>query len=330
MKVLVTGGAGYVGSHTVMELRRLGHQVVAFDDLSEGHAGALGDCPLVRGSLADEARVEAALRDSGAEAVMHFAASAYVGESVEDPQKYYYNNVVNSLGLLRAMRRAGVDRIVFSSSCTLYGVPDRVPITEDQPVRPINPYGHTKAAVEWALADYARAYGLKYAALRYFNAAGAAPDGSIGEDHEPETHLIPLVIQAALGKRDTIKIFGTDYPTPDGTCIRDYVHVMDLASAHVMAMEALDARGAMVYNLGTGRGHSVREVIESVRRVSGRDFRVEQAPRRPGDPPELVGSSQKIRAELGWQPRYVELDEIVRTAWRWHSAHPDGFGDRGG
>lgn len=327
MNVLVTGGAGYVGSHALPELKRAGHTPVVFDNLSEGHAAAVGDARLIRGDLRDEAQIASALEESGAEAVMHFAASAYVGESVEDPQKYYFNNTVNSLRLLRAMLTVGVDKLVFSSSCTLYGVPDEVPITEDQPVRPINPYGRTKAAVENALSDYAEAYGLKYASLRYFNAAGAAPDGSIGEDHDPETHLIPLVIHAALGKRDHIAIFGTDYPTPDGTCIRDYVHVTDLATAHVAAMEALDERPVMIYNLSTGRGASVREVIETVGRVSGREIKVVEADRRAGDPPELVGSPQKVRRELGWEPRYPELEQVVETAWRWHSTHPDGFED---
>jgi UDP-glucose-4-epimerase GalE len=325
MNVLVTGGAGYVGSHTLVELRRAGHTPIVFDNLSEGHAPAVGECRLITGDLADEDQVAGALEETDADAVMHFAASAYVGESVEDPEKYYFNNVVNSLRLLRAMRRTGVDRIVFSSSCTLYGVPESVPITEEFPVQPINPYGRTKAAVENALSDYAEAYGLKYASLRYFNAAGAMPDGSIGEDHDPETHLIPLVIHAALGKRGNIAIFGTDYPTRDGTCIRDYVHVLDLATAHVMAMEALDERQVMIYNLSTGEGHSVREVIETVKQVSGRDFAVVEADRRPGDPPALVGSSARIRNELGWEPDYPQLEQVVATAWRWHSEHPDGF-----
>jgi UDP-glucose 4-epimerase len=325
MNVLVTGGAGYVGSHALIELRRAGHTPVVFDNLSEGHAEAVGESRLIRGDLADEEQIVAALEDTGADAVMHFAASAYVGESVEDPQKYYFNNVVNSLRLLRAMRRVGVSRLVFSSSCTLYGVPETVPITEDLPVQPINPYGRTKAAVEGVLSDYARAYGLRYASLRYFNAAGAAPDGSIGEDHDPETHLIPLVIYAAMGRRDRIAIFGTDYPTPDGTCIRDYVHVLDLATAHVMAMEALDDRPTMIYNLSTGRGHSVREVIDVVRAVTGKEFDVVEAGRRPGDPPELVGSPGQVRSELGWQPEYTSLERIVETAWSWHSTHPEGY-----
>ncbi|MHC4479871.1 MAG: UDP-glucose 4-epimerase GalE, partial [Planctomycetota bacterium] len=270
--------------------------------------------------------IEAALTESAAEVVMHFAASAYVGESVEDPQKYYFNNVVATLKLLCAMRRRGVERFVFSGSCTVYGVPDEVPITEEAPVRAISPYGRTKAAVEGILADYAAAYGLRYASLRYFNAAGAALGGQIGEDHAPETHLIPLVIFAALGKREGISIFGTDYPTPDGTCVRDYVHVLDLAQAHVMAMEALDERGVMIYNLSTGRGHSVREVIEVVRQVSGRDFPVKEAPRRPGDPPALVGSPEKSKHELAWEPRHPQIEQIVGSAWQWHSTHPDGFG----
>jgi len=327
MRVLVTGGAGYVGSHALLVLRQSEHEPVVFDNLSEGHARAVGDCPLIRGDLADESQVLAALGDTGAEAVMHFAASAYVGESMTDPEKYYTNNVVNTLNLLRAMRRARVNRFVFSSSCTIYGVPARVPITEDSPIDAVNPYGRTKAAVEGMLADYASAYGLRYASLRYFNAAGAALDGSIGEDHEPETHLIPLVIFAALGKRDSVSIFGTDYPTPDGTCVRDFVHVMDLASAHVLALEALDERPVMVYNLSTGWQHSVREVIEVVRGVSGRDFRIVEAPRRPGDPPVLVGSYDRIARGLGWEPRLPDVGQIVRTAWAWHSAHPNGFGD---
>jgi len=327
MNVLVTGGAGYVGSHTVQELVRAGHRPAVFDNLSEGHAAAVTDCPLIQADLGEEGAIELALAETGAEAVMHFAASAYVGESVEDPQKYYMNNVVNTLRLLRAMRRVGVERFVFSSSCTVYGEPERMPLTEDMPVATLSPYGRTKAIVEGILADYAAAYGLRCAALRYFNAAGADPEGRIGEDHDPETHLIPLVIQAALGKRPSIAVFGTDYPTPDGTCIRDYVHVTDLGTAHVMALEALDERGVMVYNLGTGTGHSVREVIEVVKRVSGRDFPVVEAPRRPGDAPELVGSAERVSRELGWTPRYAALEQIVEHAWRWHSVHPDGFGD---
>jgi len=325
MKVLVTGGAGYVGSHALLELNDAGHEPVVLDDLREGHAEAVGDCELIRADLADEAAVLSALKKSDAEAVMHFAASARVGASVENPEEYYCNNVVNTLKLLAAMREAGVIRFVLSSSCAVYGMPETVPITEDSPISPVNPYGRTKATVEWVLNDYAEAYGLRYASLRYFNAAGAAPDASIGEDHDPETHLIPLIMAAALGQGDKVSIFGADYPTSDGSCIRDYVHVMDLGRAHVLALEALGERPVMIYNLSTGRGYSVREVIETVRRVSRRDFPVEEAPRRPGDPPELVGSNAKITAELGWRPRFRSLEDIVRTAWHWHSSHPHGF-----
>jgi len=326
MKVAVTGGAGYVGSHVLVELKKAGHEPIVLDNLSVGHAEAVRDCPLVRLDLADEERVFQCLRESGAKALMHFAASAYVGESVREPEKYYFNNLVNSLKLLRAARRAGIERFVFSSSCTVYGVPERLPITEDFPVRPISPYGRTKAAVEAALADYAQAYDLRYASLRYFNAAGALPDGSLGEDHRPETHLIPLAIQAALGLRECVSIYGTDYPTPDGTCVRDYVHVLDLGTAHVRALETLETRRAAVYNVGTGRGHSVLEVLETVREVSGREVPVTAAPRRPGDPPVLVSSPERIRRELGWEPAFASLREIVETAWRWHSSHPQGFG----
>ena len=325
MNVLVVGGAGYVGSHALIALKEAGHTPVVFDNLSEGHPQAAGDCAFIRGDLGDEEQVAAALEETAAGAVMHFAASAYVGESVEDPEKYYFNNVVNTLSLLRVMRRIGVDRFVFSGSCTIYGMTEKWPITEDFPIQPISPYGRTKAAIEGILADYAHAYGLRYASLRYFNAAGAAPDGVIGEAHDPETHLIPLVIAAALGQREGISIFGTDYPTPDGTCVRDYVHVMDLAAAHVMALEALDERPVMVYNLSTGGGQSVREVIDVVKEVSGRDFTVSEVPRRPGDPPVLVGSPDKIARELGWEPQYAAIETVVETAWRWHSAHPNGF-----
>jgi len=326
MKVAVTGGAGYIGSHALVELEKAGHQPVVLDNLSAGHPQAVRRCSLIRVDLSDEASVLRALRQSGAQAVMHFAASAYVGESAQAPEKYYFNNVVNTLKLLRAMRQAGVDRFVFSGSCTVYGIPDKTPITEDFPLRPISPYGHTKATVEGILEDYAAAYGLRYASLRYFNAAGAMPDGSLGEDHDPETHLIPLVIAAAMGKRDRLTIFGTDYPTPDGTCVRDYVHVLDLATAHVSALEALDGRPVMVYNLGTGCGHSVREVIETVEDVSGLKVPAQEGPRRPGDPPALVSASDKVRRELEWEPAYGSLRQIVETAWKWHSTRPGGYG----
>lgn len=327
MKVGVTGGAGYIGSHAVYELQEAGHEPVVLDNLSEGHRSSVTGCEFTRIDLSDENGVKNVLEQADLDAVMHFAASAYVGESAENPQKYYFNNVVNTLKLLRAMRAVGISRFVFSGSCTVYGIPEESPITEDFPLQPISPYGRTKAAIEGVLTDYAEAYGLQYASLRYFNASGAMPDGSRGEDHSPETHLIPIVIEAAMGKRQCVTIFGTDYPTPDGTCIRDYIHVLDLGSAHVMALEALDKHAPMIYNLGTGTGHSVREVIDAVQEVSGRKVPVEDGKRRPGDPPALVSNPQKVHSEFGWEPRYPDLSTIVETAWKWHSTHPDGYED---
>ncbi len=319
MNVLATGGAGYVGSHCVKLLRETGHTPVVFDNMSEGHEGAVSDCEVVRKDLRNEDAVRQALRDYDIDGVMHFAASAYVGESVEKPEKYYYNNVVNTLGLLAAMRQEGVDRLVFSGSCAVYGVPDELPIREDFPFKPVSPYGRTKAAVEWILEDYAEAYGLKYASLRYFNAAGAALDGSIGEDHDPETHLIPVVLEAAAGERDYIEIFGTDYDTPDGTPIRDFIHVNDLASAHVAALKQLGRAedDYLAYNLGTGEGHSVREVIETCKEVTGIDIPVREGDRRPGDPPELVADPHKGLADLNWSPEMSDLGPIVETSWNW-------------
>jgi UDP-glucose 4-epimerase len=327
MNILVTGGAGYIGSHAVRLLSRAGHEVWVYDNLSLGHRLAVPVGRLIEGELADRQRLDAALREREIEAVMHFAAFALVGESMSDPAKYYQNNVVASLSLLEAMRAAGVSKIVFSSTTATYGEPKRIPITEDEPQQPINPYGFAKLVIERALADYARAYGFSYAALRYFNAAGASPEGDLGEDHAPESHLIPIVLQAALGQRERITIFGDDYPTPDGTCIRDYIHVDDLAAAHLKALERLEQGRGLQLNLGTGRGQSVREVIEACRRVSGRAIAVEIGPRRPGDPPELVADSRKAQAVLGWRPRYLDLQEIVETAWRWHSTHPEGYED---
>jgi UDP-glucose 4-epimerase len=258
---------------------------------------------------------------------MHFAAFAYVGVSVREPAKYYHNNIVGTLTLLNAMRDAGVDRIVFSSTCATYGNPQRVPITEDHPQNPISPYGFTKLAIEHALADYARAYKLGYAALRYFNASGAAADGTIGEDHDPETHLIPLVLQVALGQREHAEIFGTDYPTPDGTCIRDYIHVDDLATAHLAALEQLKPGDELKLNLGTGQGASVKQVIDHCREVTGHPIPVREAPRRPGDPPELVADPSAAKRALGWEAKYKDVRPIIDTAWRWHSKHPHGYGD---
>jgi UDP-glucose 4-epimerase len=327
MRILVTGGAGYIGSHAVRLFLSRGHDVWVYDNLAEGHRRAVPADRLLVGDLAEVQRLDHALMLHRIEAVVHFAAFAYVGESVRDPGKYYQNNLVNTLNLLECVRRHGIGRFVFSSTCATYGVPERVPIAEDEPQRPINPYGAGKLAVERALADYAPAYGLGYAALRYFNAAGASPDGTLGEDHDPETHLIPLVIQAALGKRPHIEVFGTDYPTPDGTCVRDYIHVDDLAEAHLLALEAIQPGQGLRYNLGTGRGYSVREVIRTVEEVTGKPVPVKEGPRRPGDPPVLVAAAEKVRRELGWQPRYTELRPIVETAWNWHRNHPRGYAD---
>jgi len=326
VNVFVTGGAGYIGSHVVRLLLEAGHRVRVYDNLSEGHAAAVPEETLVRGDLMDAQRLVEAL-DEGFDCVMHFAAHCYVGESMINPEKYYITNVVAGLRLLTAMRQAGVRRIVFSSSAATYGEPEQIPITEEHPQNPINAYGQTKLDFEHALGFYAGAYGLGYASLRYFNAAGAAPDGAIGEDHDPETHLVPVVLQVALGQRKSVQIFGTDYPTRDGTCVRDYIHVCDLAQAHILAMERIEPGKGGWYNLGNGSGYTVREVLQVARKVTGRKIPAEVGPRRPGDPPELVASSEKIMRELGWKPRYPDLEMIVETAWRWHEAHPDGYGD---
>lgn len=325
MAILVTGGAGYIGSHAVKLFLDRGHDVWVYDNLSLGHRAAVPAERLIVGDLADGARLDQFLLGQRIEAVVHFAAFALVGESVKHPAKYYQNNLVNTLTLMDQMRRNGIARIVFSSTCATYGVPEKSPIDEDTPQRPINPYGNSKLAVERALRDYATAYGWGVAMPRYFNAAGAAPDGSIGEDHDPESHLIPIVIQAALGKRPAVEIFGTDYPTPDGTCVRDYIHVDDLAEAHLLALEKLQPGRVMAVNLGTGHGASVREVIRAVEDVTGRKVPVREGPRREGDPPFLVAAAERARQELGWQARYTELRRIVETAWNWHSRHPDGY-----
>jgi len=326
VKILVIGGAGYVGSHAVRLLSRSGHDVWVYDNLSFGHRAAAPAGRLIEGDLLDQPKLEAALKEHAIDAVMHFAAFALVGESVSHPDRYYRNNVIGSLAVLEAMRAAGVWRIVFSSTTATYGAPKKIPITEDELQLPINPYGFTKLVVEHALADYARAYGFAYAALRYFNAAGASPDGDLGEDHTPESHLIPITLQVALGQRPAITVFGNDYPTPDGTCIRDYVHVDDLATAHLAALERLEPGKGLKLNLGTGRGHSVRQVIDACRRISGHAIPELEGERRPGDPPELVADSSRAQAQLGWRPKYVEINEIVSTAWRWHSTHPHGYG----
>jgi UDP-glucose 4-epimerase len=327
MRILVTGGAGYIGSHAVRLFLSRGHDVWVYDNLSMGHRAAVPAERLIVGDLGEPARLDQALVAHRIEAVVHFAAFAYVGESVGQPGKYYQNNLVNTLNLLDAMRRLHIDRIVFSSTCATYGVPGKVPITEDEKQKPINPYGNTKLAVEMALADYAAAYNWGFAALRYFNASGASPDGDIGEDHEPETHLIPLVLQAVMGQRPAVTVFGSDYPTPDGTCVRDYIHVDDLAEAHLLALEALAPGKHLRYNLGTGRGYSVREVIRAAEEVTGKTVPVTEGSRRVGDPPELVASAEKVQRELGWRPRYTDLRSILETAWNWHRRHPKGYGD---
>jgi UDP-glucose-4-epimerase GalE len=325
-RVLVTGGAGYIGSHAVRALSDVGHAVVVLDDLSAGHPEALAaGVPLVRAATSDSAAVLQTLREHAIDAVMHFAAWLDVGASVHDPLGYYHNNVFGTLTLLGAMIEAGVRRFVFSSTCAVYGEPSSVPLAESFETRPINPYGETKLAIERALGYLARAYGLTWIALRYFNASGAHPDGTIGEDHSPEIHLIPRAIAAASGG-EPLRVFGQDYPTPDGTCIRDYIHVCDLAEAHVLALSALeDGRPSGSYNVGTGRGHSVREVLDTVGRVVGRPVPWVPAPRREGDPAALFASSDRLQQDLGWRPRHPDLETIVRHAWQWHRAHPHGY-----
>jgi UDP-glucose 4-epimerase len=325
MRVLVTGGAGYVGSHCVRQLLSAGHEVCVYDNLSRGHAAAVPAGLLVQGDLSDQARLTALLKDRRIDAVMHFAAFALVGESVEQPHLYYGNNVLGSLHLLEAVRAAGVRRLVFSSTTATYGTPEKIPIAETTPQLPINPYGFSKLVVERMLDDYAAAYGLGFAALRYFNASGAAPAGDLGEDHDPESHLIPIVLQVALGQRDKLTIFGEDYPTPDGTCVRDYVHVDDLGVAHLAALDKLEAGKGLKLNLGTGRGYSVREVVDACRKITGHPIPTVIGARRPGDPPRLIADAALARKTLGWTPRYPTIESIVETAWRWHRSHPRGY-----
>jgi len=328
MRVLVVGGAGYIGSHTVRLLNQSEHQVWVYDNLSMGHRQSVKPDQLIVGELTDRERLEGVLRQNRIDAVMHFAAFAYVGESVKDPAKYYSNNVIATLGLFESMRACSVKKFVFSSTTATYGQPDRIPIVEDTLQLPINPYGFTKLVIERALKDYAHAYKFAGAALRYFNASGASADGTIGEDHEPETHLIPLILQVALGQRESIQVFGSDYPTADGTCIRDYIHVEDLASAHLAALEKLEPGRVLEVNLGTGVGNSVLEVIEACRKASGHPIPVVMSPRRAGDPAELVAECSLAKTLLGWEPRYRRIEDIVQTAWNWHRSHPRGYDDR--
>jgi len=319
MNILVTGGAGYIGSHVLKSLLKEGHQVVTFDNLQKGHRKAVTGGKFIEGDLADRKLLEQVIQENKIEGVIHLAADSLVGESMEKPGKYYINNFANGINLLEAMVKNEVKNIVFSSTAAVYGEPDEIPIKENNKTEPTSTYGESKLFFEKALKRYDDTYGLKYASLRYFNAAGADPEGEIGEAHDPETHLIPIVLQTALGIRDKIYIFGDDYPTKDGSCIRDYIHVNDLAAAHVLAVESLaDGKNSSIYNLGNGEGYSVKEVIDTVKEVTGRDFEVEISERRAGDPAVLIASSDKIKKELDWQPKYTELEKIISTAWKWH------------
>jgi UDP-glucose 4-epimerase len=318
--ILIVGGAGYIGSHMNKLLSRNGYGTVVFDNLVYGNRDFVRWGEFVLGDLADTNQIKLCFRKFPIDSVMHFSAFAYVGESVTDPAKYYRNNVLNTINLLDVMREFGVRHFIFSSSCATYGIPREIPITESHHQNPINPYGRSKLMVEEILKDYDKAYGIKHVNLRYFNAAGADPDGDIGERHHPETHLIPLTIYAALGMNKDVRIFGTDYATGDGTCIRDYIHVMDLADAHIRAIDHLKTTGQSdSFNLGNGGGYSVREIIETVRKASKRDFKVVEAERREGDPPVLIGSSKKATEILGWRPQYADIQTIVETAYKWHS-----------
>ena len=332
MRVLVIGGAGYIGSHVVLALKEAGEDVWVLDDLSKGHREALRrismEDRLITGSMDDEELVRQIIRDKKIEGVMHFAAKIEVGESMDKPLLYFEHNVSKTINLLKAMLEENVKKFIFSSSAAVYGMPQKIPIEEEHPQKPVNVYGETKLMVERILDWLDRTAGLKYVALRYFNAAGAQPDGLIGEDHHPETHLIPIVLQVALGKRDHVKIFGTDYPTPDGTAIRDYIHVMDLASAHILALENLLKGGeSLKLNLGNGNGFSVKEVIETARKITGKEIKAIEWERRKGDPAVLVASSDRAKEVLGWKPEYPELPTIVEHAWKWHSNNPDGYSE---
>ncbi len=323
MHIFVNGGAGYIGSICVEEMLNAGHQITVFDNLSEGHRSAVDPrAAFVQGDLADLGQISHALKQAAPDAVMHFAAASLVPESMVNPSKYFRNNVANGINLLDAMVEAGVRRIVFSSTCAIFGTPDRVPMTEDLPVKPLSPYGQSKAMFEAMLKWYEQIHGIQHVNLRYFNAAGAS--GNYGEHHRRETHLIPNVLAVALGKKEQVEIYGTDYLTPDGTCVRDYIHIVDLANAHMLALQC---HQSVSFNLGSGDGYTVRQVIEACRKVTGHPIPAAERPRRPGDPPKLVASSKKISAELGWKPKFTKLHDIVASAWTWHKAHPDGYSD---
>ncbi|MFN5945049.1 MAG: UDP-glucose 4-epimerase GalE [Phycisphaerae bacterium] len=333
MNILVTGGAGYVGSACLRWMLAKGHNAVAYDNLKMGHRKAVPDGRLIVGDISNEQAVVAALQQVKADAVMHFAAATYVGESVSDPEYHYRNNIWGTCCMLNAMRKAGVKRMLFSSTCATYGMNPKVPMSEESVQDPCSPYARTKLAVEWMIRDFAHAYGLGFTLLRYFNASGASADGSHGEDHKPENHLIPLVLEVPLGKRSHITVFGNDYPTPDGTCIRDYVHTDDLAQAHQLAIEATHAPTATsagtaeVFNIGTGNGQSVFEIIKACEAVTGQKIGFKVADRRPGDPPALVADPAKLKSKLGWKPQYTDIVKTVETAWKWHKANPNGYGD---
>jgi len=327
MRVLVCGGAGYIGSNMTAVLAAEGHEPVVFDNLSKGHISAITETEFVRGDLADYDLLVHTLGEYNIQAVMHFAAFIEVGESVEEPLRYYRNNFSCTQNLLSAMETTGTEKFVFSSTAAVYGIPKDVPIVEDSPTEPINPYGQTKLAVEKMCHYQSRAGKLAYASLRYFNACGAGNNAALGEDHRPESHLIPLIIQAAMGKRSEIKIYGTDYETPDGTCVRDYIHIDDLCRAHLLALDKLEKNRELVCNLGNERGHSVREVIETVKKVSGKEFKVVETDRRTGDPPALTADATRAKSRLGWKIEKPELEEMVSTAWRWHSEHREGYHD---
>ena len=327
MNVLVCGGAGYIGSNMTAILAKNGHTPVVYDNLSKGHRSAVRDARFVLGDLCDYDKISDTLKQYNIEAVMHFAAFIEVGESVDNPISYYHNNFCNTHNLLKAMEMCSVRKFVFSSTAAVYGMPDTIPITEEVTKSAINPYGESKWAVERLCHFQAQTSRLNYAALRYFNACGAGENGTIGEDHIPESHLIPLIIQAAMGKREDIKIFGTDYPTPDGTCVRDYIHIEDLCKAHLLALGKLDTDSELVYNLGNGTGYSVREVIDTVKEISGNDFTVTETDRRPGDPPVLTADATRANTELGWQTDYPDLKSIVQSAWKFHNENPNGYRD---
>ena len=328
MNVLVAGGAGYIGSHTVKRLKEAGHAPLIYDNVSRGHArvAEILEVPAIFSDLNDADALTQALREHRIDCVMHFAAFAYVGESVEKPLMYYANNVGTTINVLQCMSDASVNRFVFSSTCAIFGDPERVPLTEDQRKAPVSPYGRSKLMVEQILADYLAANrNFSFAALRYFNASGCAMDGTLGDDHDPETHLIPVTIEVAMGKRPHLQLFGTDYPTPDGTNVRDYIHIEDLADAHILAMEKLTPGQAMYLNLGTGRGFSNREIIAAVEKVTGKKVAVKEAPRRPGDAVALYADPSRAKQALGWEAKYKDPETIIRSAWNWHSRHPDGY-----